>query len=176
MYLSLFVAVEGRGQNCPFPGSWETWTTRSNDSSQDIVAKFSIWASLHPERTGGESFNVADSDTPGAWAQRWPVICEYFGLKGTPPVENYVQPLYYLKSNMSAWNQLVTKNKLRKDILRNELSEGKGHYQQHIMSELCFDRTLDLAKSRSAGFHETSDLRQTWWTTFDRLRQNNAIP
>lgn len=139
------------------------------------MAKFSIWASLNPEKTGGESFNVADSDTPRSWSERWPVICEWFGLKGTPPVENSTQPLYYLKSHLSSWSRLVEKHGLNKDLIREELNEGKGHYQQHIMSELCFDRSLDLAKARKAGFRETSDLRQTWWNAFDRLQQSKGI-
>ncbi|KEF56738.1 uncharacterized protein A1O9_06928 [Exophiala aquamarina CBS 119918] len=175
VYLSLYAKVEGRGQKCPFPGSWEAWNTLSNDSSQDMVAKFSIWASLNPNKTGGESFNVADYDSPASWSERWPVICEWFGLIGTPPVEGSTQPFYYLKSHLSAWIKLVNEHGLKRNLIQDELSPGKGHYQQHIMSELCFNRTLNLGKARRAGFHEVSDLRKTWWTAFDRLRESKGI-
>ena len=139
------------------------------------MAKFSIWASLNPDKTSGESFNIADHDSPASWSERWPIICEWFDLIGTPPVEGSTQPMYYLKSHLSTWDKLVNDHGLKKNLILDELSAGKGHYQQHIMRELCFNRTLDLSKIRKAGFLESSDLRTTWWTAFDRLRQSKGI-
>lgn len=86
IYLSCFAAVEERGVECAFPGTEQSWKILSNDSSQDIVAKFSIHAALNPETCGqGQAFNMADNKTPSSRSVKWPIICHFFGLKGTPP-------------------------------------------------------------------------------------------
>jgi hypothetical protein len=65
-YLSLYAAIEGPGAKCEFPGTEKSWLNKSNDSSQDIVAKFAIYASLHPETTHGEAYNAAE---PGKYIE-----------------------------------------------------------------------------------------------------------
>ena len=43
-YLSLYALIE------PFPGTKGAWASLYNEASSDIIAKFSIWAALHPEK------------------------------------------------------------------------------------------------------------------------------
>lgn len=87
-----------------------------------------------------------------------------------------VPPERYLEAHLSAWSAVVKKHNLKMDLVHAELGEGKGAYRQHIMSELCFDRSLDLAKMRSTGFQESSNLKRTWWTAFERFREAKGIP
>jgi len=68
LYLSLYAAVEGKGAECAFPGTEKSWKIKSNDSSQDIVAKFVIYASLHPEITtvSGTTRQIMRSEERGS--------------------------------------------------------------------------------------------------------------
>lgn len=59
IYLALYRYVEGEGAKCPFPGSEKSWKNIYNESPQDMVAHFSIYASLNPDKTVGKSCNVA---------------------------------------------------------------------------------------------------------------------
>jgi hypothetical protein len=86
LYLLLYRTVEVENVKCPFPENEKSWVNNYNEYPQDMVAHFSIYASLHPEKTPGQSFNVGGQEN--TWSGKWPVICDYFGLKGTGPEEN----------------------------------------------------------------------------------------
>merc|ERR1712014_172913 len=84
LFLSLWRDIEGEGSEVRFPGSSEAWRALHTDTSQDILARFHIYASLHPTQTTERAFNVVDGPAT-TWEQVWPEICVYFGLKGIPP-------------------------------------------------------------------------------------------
>lgn len=176
VYCSLFRAVEGEGSECPYPGSSECWVAQFNNSSQDMVARFSIYASLNPKLTGGHSINVADNDKPSSWSEIWPVICQWFKLRGVGPREDSVPPAEYLKLHKTKWSDLVAEHKLAKDVLEVESGPSKGGFQYHIMTELDFDRQLDLELCRKSGFLDRVEMHRSWWHTFERLRQARRIP
>ncbi|KAI9844854.1 MAG: hypothetical protein M1830_007580, partial [Pleopsidium flavum] len=88
-YLSLYALVEGKGAKVPFPGTESAYTSLFNEASADIIARFSIWAALHPEKTGrGQLFNIADEARPSRMSERWPALAKYFGLEGIGPVDD----------------------------------------------------------------------------------------
>ncbi|EON67348.1 hypothetical protein W97_06601 [Coniosporium apollinis CBS 100218] len=180
LYLSCYAAVAGPGASVEFPGTAASWTILSNDSSQDILAKFSIWASLHPSETGGQAFNVADNARPSSWSEKWPVICEFFGLKGVGPPPNGgsgPQPGEYLVEHVETWRELEQKHGLQKGRVEgNERSFGGFPY--FIMTMFNFDRQMDMSK-----LHETwgdekveTDAKGAWWTAFERFRRAKIIP
>lgn len=87
-YCTLWKALHGSGSEVPFPGSEKAWKCKHTDTSQDILARFEIYASLNGEKTGqGKSFNCSDGPVV-TWSEKWPRIAEYFGLKGTGPGPN----------------------------------------------------------------------------------------
>ncbi|KAJ7319069.1 hypothetical protein DFH08DRAFT_970966 [Mycena albidolilacea] len=177
-YFVLYHAIEGAGAEVPFPGTSKSWTILSNDSSQDIIAKFAIFASLHPEKCGGQAFNVADNRQPSSWSQKWPVICEYFDLKGVapPPDGSGPQPGDYVQAHMAQWKELEQKYGLHTGHVDNDRSFK--HLQYGIMTMLDFDRQMDLAKELDAwGAHAIEiDTKGAWWTAFDRFRKAGIIP
>jgi hypothetical protein len=180
IYLSLYASIAGPGAECPFPGTPESWRILSNDSSQDIVARFSIHASLHPSQSSHRSFNVADSATPSPWSKRWPVICAWFGLKGVGPsppgAEPSPQPGAYLREHRAEWKALAAKHGLKSGAVDVELGEGKGGYQYFIMTLFDFDRHLDLGGMRDVGFEESVEGDASWAVAFERFRKGKAIP
>jgi hypothetical protein len=177
-YLALYAAVEGLGAECAFPGTEASWKNLSNESNQDTVAKFAIYASLHPEVSAGRRFNTGDSATPSSWSVKWPVLCEYFGLKGVPPLPESVgpQPGQYIEQHLREWQELERKYGLQTGRVGNERSFGG--FQYFIMSLLDFDRQLDLSKMHNAWGEAKIeiDVAGSWWTTFDRFRKAKIIP
>ncbi|KAJ9625442.1 hypothetical protein H2204_010304 [Knufia peltigerae] len=177
LYLSLYHEIEGHGAQVVFPGTMESWKAKINDSSQDIVARFSIYASLHPETAAGESVNVADNTTPTSWSQKWPVICEYFGLRGVAPEKGSgPDPEKYLTTNMDRWVEMEKKYGLQTGRVTQATNfVGFPHF---IMVLFNFDRHLDLDKMHRIWGSEKEewDVKTSWWTALDRFKKAKIIP
>ena len=73
LFLSMFASIYGEGAEVVFPGGVGVWKARRSHSSQDILAKFHVYASLNPERTAERAFNIADKEVT-TWEQIWPGI------------------------------------------------------------------------------------------------------
>lgn len=118
LYLSLWKNMSS-SLEVPFPGTFESYKTFHSDCSQDQLARFTIYVSLHPEQTAGESFNIADIDQPISWEMVWPGICEYFGLKAVKPVEGETQLSgeSWITTKSSEWESWETQNKLKNKVL-----------------------------------------------------------
>ncbi|KAI1859656.1 uncharacterized protein JN550_011851 [Neoarthrinium moseri] len=177
-YLALCVELNGKGSEVAFPGTEKSYKNLSNDSTQDIVAKTSIYASLHPELTSEQKYNTAANANPSSWSVKWPVICEYFGLKGVGPPAggSGPQPVQYLADHFSEWQALEKKHALKTGRVGNDRSL-KG-YPYFIMTMLNFDRQLDMSKCHEmmGNARIETDTKGVWWTAFDRLRRAKIIP
>ncbi|CAK7221530.1 hypothetical protein SBRCBS47491_004556 [Sporothrix bragantina] len=175
VYLSLYAHINGQGSSVPFPGNDKSWTIQSNDSSQDIVARFSIFASLRPHAAGeGRAFNVADRVRPSSWSVKWPVICSFFSLKGVGPTENSVSPSEFMEKNAGIWQRLVAEKGLRPSSLDNDKANVK--FPEYIMSLFTFNRVMSLEAMRHAGFTEEADEKTSWFLAFQRFRDAKIIP
>ncbi|KAK4941420.1 hypothetical protein LTR10_018689 [Elasticomyces elasticus] len=177
LYLSLVHDIEGPGAEVVFPGTMESWSIQSNDSSQDIIARFAIYASLHPEVSAGQTFNAADNARSSSWSVKWPVICEYFGLKGVAPTNGSgPDPVKYTVDNRERWLALEKKFGLQTGRVGNERSFGGFPY--FIMTMFNFERPLDMTKMHKAwgSGKEETDTKGAWWTAFDRFRKAKIIP
>lgn len=127
LYLSLVREMEGEGAEVVFPGTKASWAALSNDASQDVLARAAIATSLRLGRErGGERFNVADCARPRAWRDKWPVVCAYFGLRGTgPPEEGHgPDPADVLAGNAARWREVEEKYGLVTGRAGNERSFG----------------------------------------------------
>lgn len=74
----------GKGAEIAFPGNHQCWMAKRTDTSQDILARFQIYASMHPEQVRERAFNVAEGAMV-AWVDVCPGTCSYLGLKGVGP-------------------------------------------------------------------------------------------
>ena len=177
LYLSLVREIEGEGAEVVFPGTMQSWAIKCNDSSQDIISKFAIYASLHPEVSSGQSFNAADNAQTSSWSVKWPIICEYFGLKGVAPKNGSgPDPVKYTVDNRDRWVQLEKQHDLQPGRVGNDRSYGGFPY--FIMTMFNFDRNLDMTKMHQAwgSATEETDAKGAWWTAFDRFRKARIIP
>lgn len=173
-FLSLWKEVHGEGAECSFPGSRGTWKALSNDSSSDMIARQTIHLTLSPFTPKGAAYNVADSRTPSNWEVKWPILCSYFGLKGTEPLPEPIDLRKFINDNMDTW--LATEKK--HGLQSGHIDSGRGMRiaEYYIMNKFDYDRQLDLTKIYSTGFTEERTLKETWWTVFDRMRKAKLIP
>lgn len=116
--------MEGKGTECPFPGTEKSWMAKSNDSSSDMIARQTVHLSLYmPMHMKGQGFNVADAKTPSTWSEKWPQLCAYFGLKGTPPPKSKAPEVRsYINDHMDEWKELEKKHGLKKGVADSDLT------------------------------------------------------
>ncbi|CAN9458137.1 unnamed protein product [Alternaria alternata] len=138
LYLSLYRSIEGEGAKCPFPGTEKSWVNKYNESPQDMVAHFSIHASLNPEKTASQSFNVGGQED--SWSGKWPIICDYFGLNGTGPEEGSPQPGAYIDAHKKEWEELEKKHNLKRGSVDSDITHPG--FQYFIMTMFDFDRQM----------------------------------
>jgi hypothetical protein len=119
LYCSLWRSLEV-SDKIPFPGTMATYTSLHSDCSQDVVARMHIFASLHPGLSGGESFNIADSDMSSSWESVWPGIAIYFGLEGVgPPLAGQLAGEPWVKSKSAEWERWMHEEHLKDKVLNN---------------------------------------------------------
>jgi hypothetical protein len=179
LYLSLFRYINGPGATVEFPGTTKSWKILSNDSSQDLIAKFCIHAALNPKTCGnGERYNTIDSATASSWSKKWPIICEFFELKGVAPPEggSGPQPGDYVQDHLEEWKKMEKEKGLVGGRVGNDRSFGGFPY--FIMTMFNFDRHMDATKVKEAwgSAYEETDTKGAWWTVFERFRQTKIIP
>ncbi|KAL4868289.1 hypothetical protein BDV12DRAFT_185975 [Aspergillus spectabilis] len=144
LYLSLYREINGAGSEVV------------NDSNQDIIARFAIHASLHPETTARQRYNIADHAQWSSWSVKWPIICDYFGLRGVAP-ENGSGPD---PSGRVGNDRSLTVVPI------------------FLMGQFDFDRQIELTKMHETwgDKKEEADAKGTWHTAFDRFRAARIIP
>ena len=169
-YLSTYALVEGKGAKVPFPGLERTYDSLFNEASSTMIARFSIWAALHPEKTGnGEIFNIADEAKASSMRERWPAICRYFGLEGVAPVNDgtdQLKPSEYCKKHESIVEQHGVKPS---SVWHADFLDLYGWWRTA-------DGQFSLDKVRSVGFHEEFDPVEGWYKAFDRFKAAGMIP
>lgn len=175
-YLNLIREKEGERATVPFPGITRSWSVVNNDCGQNILARFSIFASLHPKRTAGQLYNIADNAQSASWRDKWPIICEYFGLQGVGPTQTSgAKADDWEGKYANDWQALETKYGLRKV----EASRMKHEFSiSTLMTVLDKDRPLSLAKAHDlwGDLREETDIKTVWWGAFDRFRRARMIP
>jgi len=176
VFLSLWREVEGEGSTCPYPGSMKAYVAKSNDSSSDMIARQTIHLSLTlPHSAKGGGYNVADEKAPRTWETKWPELCSYFGLKGTPPPNsNPNEVRAYIKKNIDAWNKLEAKHGLRSGIADSDKTFAGFEY--FLLTQFDFDRQYDMTKMYGTGFAEERPTLEAWGGVFDRMKKAKMIP
>ena len=172
LFLSLWRDVQGEGSEVPFPGNSSAWTALHTDSSQDILARFHIYASLHPVQTTGRAFNVVDGPA-ATWQEVWPQICAYFNLRGITPASAGVpfSAQEWMESHRSDWPAWVAKHGLKEGALENT----SWKFMQDVIG-IPFRRDYDPTASREIGFTEERPHAIGYELAFDEMREAKIIP
>ena len=171
LFLSMYVSIEGKGSEVPYPGTDLAHTSLYTDTSQDILARFHIHASLHPDTVNGRAFNVADGEVV-SWKTVWPDICNYFGLKGVAPNSSKSTGTQWMREQRSQWADWVKDQGLKEGALEGTTWD----FMDMIIAGASFDRQFDLSECRSVGFKEEVPTTMGYALAFDRMREAKIIP
>ncbi|KAF9888470.1 hypothetical protein FE257_008577 [Aspergillus nanangensis] len=177
LYLSLYREIHGEGAEVVFPGT-KSWSILSNDSNQDTIARFAIYASLHPEASAGKSLNCSDHSQPTSWSVKWPILCQYFGLKGVAPTNGAgPDPAAFLREHQDQWVAMEKKYGLQTGHLLGD-NISLAHVSYFLMSQFDFDRQVDLTEMHRVWGEATEErnIQEGWFTTFDRFKTAKIIP
>ncbi|GCB23025.1 3-oxo-Delta(4,5)-steroid 5-beta-reductase [Aspergillus awamori] len=198
-YLSLYAYNNGIGPHTqgsakpavevPFPGSIAGATSLFTPVSSNRLARFMIFASLHPETCGGgRLFNVADQPTPCTYGSLWPRLAEWFGLVGVPPVDPAPEGEHSKlkvgevpeRASTLAPGEYITKYR---DIFTRygcpkAVTGGVGVGYRQLDSVgywLTFDRQLSLDRLQETGFEGHKDPVEGWLESFAMFRRAGLI-
>ncbi len=118
LYLSLWKSLRATDA-VPFPGTIISYKTLHTDSAQDLLGDFTIYLSMHPHKTAGRSFNIADNDGV-TWESTWQGICSYFGLDGTGPVNdpNFLHGEKWVMAQKSQWTSFEAEHGLKSGTIQ----------------------------------------------------------
>ncbi|KXH25574.1 hypothetical protein CNYM01_00355 [Colletotrichum nymphaeae SA-01] len=173
LYLSFYRSAYGCGAACPFPGTQESWRALHTDSFQDLVARFHIHASLHPDKTHERSSYVRDGNS-FSWEMKWRLVCQYFGLDGVGPQDQPASQaigIDWLIAQRDGWPDWVLANGLEQGALENvnwDILAATLTWPMRI--------DYDLTASRDIGFTETLEPGRGYILAFDRLVEANFLP
>ncbi|KAL6706988.1 hypothetical protein ACN47E_004938 [Coniothyrium glycines] len=174
IYLSLWREVHGESARCPFPGTTKSWNALSNDSSSDMIARQTIHLSLSPNTQKGGGYNVADAQSPRTWSEKWPILCDYFGLTGTGPSQQPPEIRTFIKENLETWKRMEQEKGLQQGHAHND--KVFPGFEYFLMTQFDFDRQYDMSKMYGTGFTEERGTRETWGGVFDRMKAAKIIP
>jgi hypothetical protein len=200
-YLSLYAANHGIVPNkqtptttpveVPFPGNTASANALFTPVSSKTIARFMIYASLHPETCGGgRLFNIADSETPCTFGEIWPKLAEWFGLVdvGPRPDGNMQvgQDNALRAGELPQTTPALTPGEYvakHKDVFAqygvvNAAGGGVGAGSRQLDSVgywLTFDRQLSLKRLRETGFEGDKDPVQGWLESFEMFRAAGLI-
>lgn len=117
IYLSLWSHLN-HGKPAPFPGTTTSYRFSQSNGFQDIIAKMHIYVSLHPEKTAGQSYNIADEEFGRNWESTWPGICKYFGIEaGGPPEDGSLTGEGWVLSERDRWSTWEVDNGLKSGVV-----------------------------------------------------------
>lgn len=197
-YLSLYahnhgIAANTQGGNpptasVPFPGNYAGANSLLSPVSSTTLARFMIYASLHPDTCGGgRLLNVADNQDPCTYGALWPHLAKWFGLEGVIPAEDVQAHDNSLKvgelppsTRTLAPGEYVTKYR---DVFAQQgrpdaVQAGVGAGNRQLDSVgywLTFDRHMSLKRLREAGFEENLDHVRGWLEAFEMFRKAGLI-
>ncbi|KAI1171535.1 hypothetical protein F4777DRAFT_591148 [Nemania sp. FL0916] len=201
-YLSLYAHNHGVGPSIsiqsdetpamvevPFPGNAAGAKSLFSPVSAPTLARFMIYASLHPDVCGdGRLFNVADREAPATYGEIWSRIASWFGLVGVGPTESIreevnalkvgelpegsgqLTPGEYVAKHQGVFSECGRENAVRKGV-------GVGSRQLDSVGYwLTFDRQLSLERLKNTGFEEVvGDPVQGWLDSFEMFRKAGLI-
>jgi hypothetical protein len=178
LFLSFFASREGPSASVPYPGPQAAYTAPHTDISQSLLARFHIYASLHPDLTANQAFNIGDEPAGVTWAALWPRISAYFGLVGSGPINDNDAPQEtfnidkYMQTHRAEWAAWVVKHSLKEGAL-----EGTDFtFLTMMMGMAVFRRDYDLSKAQEIGFTETRDTADGYLTAFELMSKARIIP
>ncbi|CCX15730.1 hypothetical protein FPQ18DRAFT_67221 [Pyronema domesticum] len=176
MFLSLYRYVEGEGAEVVFPGTEKSWSNTHTDTSQDVLSRFEILVATSEKAEPQGSYNIADGDKT-TWAEKWPLICSWFGLKGVAPPQGAKDT--QSKAFREWWDQNRERyQEMKKEfgLKEQEPNDEAWGFQEMIMCGFEVDREYGLEKAASVGWTEKRGHEHGYWMAFEMMRAAGFVP
>ncbi|KUL86271.1 hypothetical protein ZTR_08338 [Talaromyces verruculosus] len=178
-YLSLYAYNHGIGPGAqesntqpaevPFPGNFSSANSLFSPVSSQRMARFMIYASLHPETCGGgRLFNIADNEVPCKYGELWPQLAAC-----RRAVENQFETALTPGEYATKYRDIFAQQG-RPDAV----SKGVGYGSRQLDSVgywLTFDRQLSLDRLKETGFERDQDPIEGWLESFEMFRKAGLI-
>ncbi|KAG7091986.1 hypothetical protein E1B28_008373 [Marasmius oreades] len=165
----------------PFPGVEAAWKAKNTPVAAKTIARFSIYASLHPKECGSgngrgqQLFNIADRERPSTCEELWPKLAAWFGLVGVglPSPADQMAPRELPGEYIEKYQDVFKQYGLDK-AATSGVSAGRKQLDS-VGTWLTFDRHLSLDKLRASGFAEEPDPTDAWTEAFQKFREGGMI-
>ncbi len=176
LFFSFFVSREGPGTSVLYPGPLSAYTALHTDVSQSLLARFHLYASLNPNATASQAFNIGDEPAGVTWAELWPRVSAHFGLVGTAPINDAPQDTFnidrYMQTHRAEWAAWVAKHNLKEGTLE----ETDFTFLTLMLGMTVFGREYDLGNAQGIGFTETRDTVDGYLKAFELMRTARITP
>jgi len=174
LFLAFYASKNGLGATVPFPGSESSYNALQTDVTQTTLARMHIYVSLYPEITSKQIFNIGDNPGSISWAIKWPVLCEYFGLKGTAPDSAFgkLSGTKYMRQHRDEWSAWEKQNGLKEKVLE----AASWDFLEIMLERVVFNRQYDLCRLGEIGFEEQRDVLEGYKMVFERMKAAKMMP
>lgn len=177
-YLSLYAFNHGihdsnaeKRAEIHFPGTEAGYDAHFTPVSTRILGRICVFASLNPDKLGGQVVNALDNSAPTTFRELWPEIAGWFGLIGVGPSNNgsSLAPSEYISKHRHLFEECGFPKGVTAGV-------GVGSKQLDAVGYwLSFDRQLSSEKLRSIGFAEQQSPAGSWMEAFGKFKLAGII-
>ncbi|RHZ69792.1 hypothetical protein CDV55_103607 [Aspergillus turcosus] len=146
-YLSLYAYNHGIRPNdttsskrdeveVPFPGNEAGYRSLLTPVSEKILGRIAIHAALNPDKCGQKIINMVDNDRPVSFAELWPAIADWFGLKGVGPSQagDALKPGEYVAKFRILQHQETREKEIEEVTVADKIrSQGEMFHQRRLV-------------------------------------------
>jgi nucleoside-diphosphate-sugar epimerase len=158
------------GKPMQFPGSSVQWNSLTDMTDARLLAKHLLWATATPA-AHNQAFNVVNGDV-FRWSWMWRRLAEWFGVEASE-LQGEGTPLEtQLAGLLPTWKQMAAKYGLAEDDL-NVLASA-WHTDADLGRPI--EVVTDMSKSRKLGFTAYQPTDESFFSLFERLKQDRIIP
>lgn len=167
VYASL---CKAEGKPMIWPGSEAQWKGLSDVTDAKVLAKQLVWAA-QDKQAANQAFNVVNGDV-FRWSQLWGELATWFGVEAQG-FTGEIQPLtQQFVDKEASWKQLV----LSKGLKDSDLHQVTSPWHTDLDLGRPLEVVTDMSKSRGLGFTAYQNTRDSFYTLFQQLREENIIP
>jgi nucleoside-diphosphate-sugar epimerase len=169
--LSAYATIcKERGLPFVFPGSETQWNSVTDVTDADLLAEQIIWAGTN-EAGANEAFNIANGDV-FRWRWLWPQIAAYFGIEWEGFVDEPRTLELAMKDSAALWADIAQKH----NLVEPDISRVASWWHSDGDLGRKIEVLTDMNKSRTAGFRNSRDTRDSFFHYVERYRTARILP
>ncbi|HMG01914.1 MAG TPA: SDR family oxidoreductase [Edaphobacter sp.] len=169
--LAVYASIcRATGRPFVFPGSETQWKSLTDMTDARLLGRHLIWASTTPAARN-QDFNIVNGDV-FRWSWMWQRLAQWFGIEAAP-FPDTVSPLEReLMDAAPVWEKIAAQYGLVEPRLDSLISAW------HTDADLGrpIEVVTDMSKSRRLGFLDYVATDDSFFSLFQKLRDQRVIP